>query len=104
LSRLADSLDSQEKDFETIKTRAGANLRALIIAAAKGTVPENKISERKQYQAHGQAWFKSISGGRELAQKMFSLGIWSILKPQLLTFSNAVRTAVTLEEIQDLKP
>ena len=104
LRTLADRLGSQEKDFETIKTKAGAGLRALIIAAAKGTVPEEKTSEKKQYKAHAQTWFKTVDGGRELAGKIFSLGAWPMLKPQLMPFCNAVRKAVDLAEIQDLEP
>ena len=97
LRTLADRLDSQEKDFQTIKLKAGLNLQGLIVAAAKGTVPADKTSERKQFQAHGQTWFKTVSGGRELAEKMFTLGGWASLKPRLLPFCNAVRSAVDLE-------
>jgi putative ATP-dependent endonuclease of OLD family len=102
LRTLADRLGISEKDFQTIRAEAGANLKALIVAAATGTVPPDKQSERKQYQAHGQTWFKTVRGGGELAEKMFSLGVWSTLKPQLISFCNAVRLAVELEEIQDL--
>jgi len=77
-------------------------LKALIVAAATGTVPPDKQAERKQYQAHGQMWFKTVRGGRELAEKMFTLGVWSTLKPQFMSFCNAVRRAVELDEIQDL--
>ena len=104
LRTLADRLGSQEKDFETIKTKAGAGLKALIVAAASGTVPADKTLEKKQYQAHAQNWFKSAVGGRELSEKMFSLGAWSVLKPQLLPFCNAVRKAVDLPKVQDLVP
>ena len=104
LRTLADRLDSQEKDFETIKTKAGAGLKALILAAALGTVPQDKESEKKPYQGHAQSWFKNVAGGRELAGKIFSLGAWSMLKPQLMPFCNAVRKAVDLPEIQDLAP
>jgi putative ATP-dependent endonuclease of OLD family len=104
LRTLADRLGSQEKDFEAIKTKAGAGLKALILAAASGTVPADKTSEKKQYKAHAQTWFKTEVGGRELAGKLFSLGAWLILKPQLLPFCKAVRKAVDLPEIQDLVP
>ena len=102
LRTLADRLGVTDKDFQTIKADAGANLKALIIAAATGSVPPDKQSERKQYQAHGQMWFKTVRGGGELAEKMFSLGAWPTFKPQLMSFCNAVRGAVDLEEIQDL--
>ena len=102
LRTLADRLGIPEKDFQTIRGNAGANLKALIVAAATGTVPPDKQAERKQYQAHGQMWFKTVRGGRELAEKMFTLGVWSTLKPQFMSFCNAVRRAVELDEIQDL--
>jgi putative ATP-dependent endonuclease of the OLD family len=103
LRTLADRLGIHDKDFQTIKTKAGANLRAIIVEAATGTVPADKQSERRQYQAHGQSWFKSTAGGRELGMKIFSLGVWPTLKTQLMPFLNAVRRAVELEEIQDLQ-
>jgi putative ATP-dependent endonuclease of OLD family len=104
LRTLADRLGIQEKDFETIKGKAGSDLKALIIAAALGTVPEDKSAERKQYQSHAQTWFKSVEGGRELAGKVFSLGIWSTLQPQLMPFCNAVRQAIDLAAIEDVSP
>lgn len=102
LRTLAERLGSTEKEFQVIKLRAGANLRELIIGAAKGIVPEDKASERKHYRAQGQNWFKNVGGGRELAGKMFDLDVWPALKSQLMPFCNAVRRAVELEEIQDL--
>jgi hypothetical protein len=47
LRTLADRLGSQDKDFETIKTKAGTGLKALILDAALGTVPEDKKSGGK---------------------------------------------------------
>jgi hypothetical protein len=103
LRTLAVRLGSQDKDFETIKTKAGAGLKALVLAAASGTVPEDKVSEKKEFKGHAQIWFKTVGGGRELATKVFSLGVWPILKPQLIPFCNAVRKAVDLAEIADLE-
>jgi len=104
LRTLADRLGIQQKDLATIKAKAGSGLKALILAAASGSVPDDKAAEKKQYQSHGQTWFKSVEGGRELAEKIFSLGIWPTLKPQLMPFCNAVRKAVDLDEIPDLNP
>jgi len=105
LRTLAERLATgDEKGFATIKAKAGADLKATIIAATLGKVPPNKASEKKQYQAHERDWFKNGDGGRELAEKMFSLGAWPALKPQLMPFCNAVRKAVGLVEIQDLAP
>jgi putative ATP-dependent endonuclease of OLD family len=105
LRTLAVRLNIAEKDFTSIKSKAGAGLRKLIIEAAKGTVPEDKKSdksEQKIFKNHAQDWFKTDEGSRELANKIFKLGAWPKLKPQLLPFCNAVRKAVGLGEIQDL--
>ena len=90
--------------FATIKATAGADLKALILAAASGSVPDGKAAEKRHYQSQGKTWFKSVDGGRELAAKLFSLGLWPALKPQLLPFCNAVRKAVDLDELPDLTP
>jgi hypothetical protein len=76
LRTLAERLGIQEKDFEIIKNKATSALKALILEAALGTVPADKSLEKRQYQSHAQTWFKSIKGGRELAGKVFSLGMW----------------------------
>ncbi len=101
LRTLAERLDIQEKEFETIKAKAGLGIKALILDAALGKVPADK-TERKHYQSHAQSWFKSVEGGRELAMKIFSLGMWPSMQPKLMPFCNAVRKAVELTEIQDL--
>jgi putative ATP-dependent endonuclease of OLD family len=67
-------------------------------------VPQDKTAEKKHYQSHGQTWFKTMEGGHELAHKVFTLGLWPTLKPQLMPFCNAVRRAVDLDEIADLAP
>jgi putative ATP-dependent endonuclease of OLD family len=103
LRTLAVRLDTgDDKDFGTVKTAAGVHLKATIIAAATGTVPADKIAEKKQYEAHGKDWFKTIEGGRELAAKMFCLGVWPALRPELMPFLNAVREEVGLMPVDDL--
>jgi putative ATP-dependent endonuclease of OLD family len=102
LRTLAERLGIQDKDFRAIKQKAGSDLKSVIIAAAIGTVPVGKEAEKKHYQSHSQMWFKTIDGGRELAGKVFALGLWPTLKPALLPFCNAVRKAVNLDEIADL--
>jgi putative ATP-dependent endonuclease of OLD family len=104
LRTLADRLSIEDKEFAVIKTKAGPGLKELILSAATGTVPNDKQSEKKQYQSHAQTWFKTVSGGRELAGKTFSLGAWPTLKPQVMPFLNAVRTALSLTEITDITP
>lgn len=102
LRTLADRLNMQEKDFASISAKAGSQLKELIVAAMLGTVPEGKTAEKKQYQSHAQTWFKTVDGGRELAGKVFDLGVWPLLRPQLLLFCNAVRKVVDLPELADL--
>jgi len=102
LRTLADRLGIAEKDLGTVKIRAGDHFRALIIEAALGTVPAGKEGEKNEYKAHAGRWFKSVGGGRELADKLFSLALWSTLKPQILPFFNAVRKELDLNEVEDL--
>ena len=102
LRQLAERLALQEKDFTSIRNKAGANFKVVIVEAALGSVPAGKESEKNEYKAHASTWFKSVEGGRELAGKVFALGVWSSLKPQLLPFCNAVRAAVGLAEIVDM--
>jgi putative ATP-dependent endonuclease of OLD family len=104
LRTLAVRLGEQNKELENIKKLAGTNFRTLILQAALGKVPEGKDDEAKEYKKHAQDWFKTASGGGELLEKMFSLGAWPEVKPQLMVFCNAVRKAVGLPEIQDLVP
>ena len=106
LRTLAMRLNIPQKDFASVKAKAGAEFRNLIIEAAMGIVPDDKKSaeksEKKIYKSHAQDWFKTAEGSRELADKMFILGVWPKLKSQLLPFCNAVRKTVDLKEIQDL--
>ncbi|MDP9177061.1 MAG: ATP-binding protein [Gemmatimonadota bacterium] len=104
LRTLADRIGIRETDFESIRAHAGPGLRALILQAALGTVPNDTSVDKKAYLAHAQTWFKSAGGGRELAEKVFRLGVWNQLHPQLMPFCNAVRGAVGLAELDDLPP
>jgi putative ATP-dependent endonuclease of OLD family len=104
LRTLADRLGIADKSFAALKQAAGTNLKKVVVEAALGKVPAGKEAEKKQYEAHAQLWFKSNAGGRELAEKMFSFGIWPTLKPKLLPFVNAVRRAVDLDDVQDIVP
>jgi putative ATP-dependent endonuclease of OLD family len=106
LRTLADRLGIEQKDFESIRTKAGPGLKDLILAAMLGTVPDDSLPapEKKRYRSHAQTWFKSAEGGRELAGKMFGIGLWPTLRPQLMPFCNAVRSAIDFGEIIDLNP
>ena len=109
LRTLADRLSNQQdKGFQAIKAAAGSDLKTIILAAALGKVPQDKPTankqEKKKYSSHGQNWFKTEEGGRELARKMFSLGVWPALASHLMPFCNAIRKAVDLPEIENLGP
>ena len=104
---LADRLQIPTTDLPSIQAAAvaaGSNLAAIIIQAATGTIPQFATDKavQKQFKAHGKLWFKSLEGGRELAVKVFSLGAWGALKPEVLPFVNAIRKALSLAELQDL--
>jgi putative ATP-dependent endonuclease of OLD family len=97
LRTIADRLDIAEKDFASVKAKAGEQFRLVIIDACCGAVPADKKADRgtrRQFEAHAQAWFKSVDGGRELAAKVDSLGLWPKLQDRILTFLNAIRQAV----------
>ena len=102
LYTLAMRLGIDAKDLASIRSAAGDGLRALILEAALGKVPAGKEYDKKVYKSQSQAWFKTIAGGRELADKMFALGLWPSFRPRLLPFCNAVRDAVGLASLSDL--
>jgi len=105
LRSLADRLGSTVKDLETIEASAGAGLKQLILDTALGKVPDGTPKEQaKAYRSETQTWFKTFDGGRELAEKSLSLGIWGDLKSKLLPFCNSVREAIGLSKIGDLSP
>jgi putative ATP-dependent endonuclease of the OLD family len=102
LRTLAVRLEIEDKSFAVLKAKAGDGLKRVIIDAALGTVPPGKEDSKKEYKAQAATWFKTVAGGRELADKVFSLGLWPELKPRLLPFANAVRKAIGLADIQDV--
>jgi putative ATP-dependent endonuclease of OLD family len=103
LRNLADRLGLDSKDVQAIKAKAGSDLRQHILDAALGKASEGTSKERvKAYKTDTQIWFKTHDGGRELADKMFSLGLWGKLSPHLLPFCNAVRRAIGLPDVKDL--
>ncbi|MCY1640690.1 ATP-dependent nuclease [Methylorubrum sp. SL192] len=104
LRTLADRLGIHQKDFQSIRHKAGGNLKQLIIDAATGAVPADvPDGDKKAFKKHSTRWFKSNAGGRELARKIFSLKIWPDLKPQLLPFLNSIRENVGLKHIKDIQ-
>jgi hypothetical protein len=106
LRSLAERLDIEEADFDHIMGAAGGKLTQIIIEAATGKVPEKFESAdkkvKKHYQGHASIWFKTFGGGRELAEKVITLGAWPILEPQVRPFLNAVRKTIGLPAIDGL--
>ncbi len=100
LRTLADRAGSQDKSLTAIQA-ATDNIRQLMIEAACGNAPPEAAENiKKAWKKHGQRWFKSTAGGVELAEKVFALGLWPQVQPQLLPFVNAVRDAVGLPAVQ----
>ena len=99
---LALRLGIEGKTLAEVRAAAGDKLKQLMLEAALGTVPAGREEEKGTFRSHSGTWFKSAAGGRELAGKVFSLGLWPSLKPQLLPFCNGVRAALGLPEIEDL--
>jgi putative ATP-dependent endonuclease of OLD family len=102
LRTLQERLGTSDKQLTTLRDHAGAHFKAVIIQAATGDVPDDKLKQPKEYKAHARDWFKTEAGGRELEGKLFSLGLWPAFRSQLLPFCNAVRQAVSLPALTDL--
>ena len=71
----------------------------LMIDAATGKIPTQKFKLKdKDFKQHERSWFKSIKGGMELAEKLFTCGVWDAgMNETLKEFLNAIRTEVGLE-------
>lgn len=93
LKVLEPTAEFPKHDFATVKAVAGDRLRALI-AAASGDSDGAPEKEAKTWKKHGKRWFKSLEGGRELADKAYVLGAMVKVKPQLRPLIDAL-TALT---------
>jgi putative ATP-dependent endonuclease of OLD family len=106
LRTLADRLGIDDKSFAAIKDKAGENLTKLIVEAAMGRVPDDKRnaskSEKDPYRKHANQWFKTYEGGEELADKIFTFGVWGKIKDQILPFMNEVRKIDDLPPLSDI--
>lgn len=94
LKVLEPNVEFPKHDFATINAVAGDRLRALIIAAASGDPGGAPEKEAKTWKKHGKRWFKSLEGGRELADKAYGLGAMVKVKPKLQPLIDAL-TALT---------
>jgi len=102
LRTLAERLDMESKQFEDIKAKAAENFREVLIGAMTGAVPAGKEAEPKKFKSHGQRWFKTRDGGRELFTKVGAFNLWTSIKDEVLPFANGVRRAVELPDLADL--
>lgn len=102
LRTLAERLDMESKQFGDIKAKAAEKLREVLIGAMTGAVPPGKEAEPKKFKSHGQKWFKTRDGGRELFAKVGAFNLWTSIKDEILPFANGVRRAVELPELPDL--
>lgn len=106
LRTLAERLEIGDASIRALNARAlelrggaaeqlGHPLIPWIVQAATGTVPDAlrdaPPAQRNPFKGHAAAWFKSIEGGRELAQKVCALGVWEgQLRDLLRPFLDAV--------------
>lgn len=104
LRTLADRLGIKQTAFEDISAAAGPAFVQLIVQAATGYVPDavkGDKAQAKEYKGHARQWFKSTDGGRELAQKLFSLNVWSGARPVLMPFLNAIRVTLEMDALPE---
>ncbi|KGD42646.1 hypothetical protein DO72_5164 [Burkholderia pseudomallei] len=103
---LADRLDTADASFEALSAlalaRRGENvdhpahpLIPWIAEAATGKVSDvlrdAPAAQRNPFKGHATAWFKSVEGGRELAEKVYRSGVWDTqLNALLRPFVDAV--------------
>ena len=99
LKVLQPTAEFPKHDFASIKAVAGDRLRAVIVAAASGDSQGAPEEVAKTWKKHGKRWFKSLEGGRELADKAYALGAMSKVKPQLQPLIKAL-TALTAKTPQ----
>jgi len=107
LRTLSDRLEIASTEFELIADRPVGELTALIVAAAIGQIPERfadaERSVKNPYKGHSAVWFKSVNGGRELAEKVHEFECWGRLQAQMVPFLNAVRTSVGLHPLAEIR-
>lgn len=85
-----------EATLEEISMAAGDRLMQVVVDAALGTVPRDNLDDerRKMFKGHASQWFKSRTGGRELADKIFELDLWPRLEPRFTRFLAILRQAI----------
>jgi putative ATP-dependent endonuclease of OLD family len=105
LRTLAVRLGIQDKSLPSIETALkakGLTLKQLIIEAASGSTVGAPTDDEKEWKSHGKSWFKSLEGGRELADRMIGLDAWPPLSATVLPLLNAILTIVGRGQITNL--
>lgn len=96
---LADRAGVEDKSLEAI-TAARPDLRQLLVEAATCFIPADTSKlprfDAKAWKRHGERWFKTEEGGRELAIKAVLLKALPALGDDLPNFIAAVRAAIGL--------
>jgi putative ATP-dependent endonuclease of OLD family len=105
LRTLAVRLSIEDKSLPAIRAALQANggsLRQVIIAAATGDPAGAPEGAEKEWKAHAGRWFKSRSGGYDLAGYALAHDVWPELEPTVLPLLNAILTAVAMPAIEGL--
>ncbi len=77
-------------------------LKQLVIEAASGNSVGAPEGEKNAWKSHSSKWFKSESGGAELARKVIELGGWKELSTRLLPLITAILASANLTVSEDL--
>ena len=104
---LAERLAIDDASFQRIEEVAGANLTQVIVHASSGNIPDDPsltADDKKRMKGWCKSWFKTEEGGRELARKVFDLGVWPELRPTILPFVNKIRETLGEGPIGDVSP
>lgn len=105
LRTMAERIGSTEdKSWGSLQSNCD-HLKGLVLASALGEVPDPipEDGDAKRYRKHSRHWFKTERGGRELVDKLFALGNFTALEPELLRFVNAVRNSLGMEPLDRLR-
>ncbi|RYY23971.1 MAG: ATP-binding protein [Sphingomonadales bacterium] len=93
---LIDRLNiAPDSSLEQIVSAAGERLTQVVIDAALGSVPADTegVERRGLLKGSASQWFKSVAGGRELAEKVMTLGLWPQVQPQFSGLVSVLREA-----------
>jgi putative ATP-dependent endonuclease of OLD family len=106
LRTLADRLGIRDSTFEAVADVAAGRggLMTFIVQAATGYVPDSIVDDKaksKTFKAHARQWFKSIEGGKELAEKMFEFGVWPSVSSKIQPFVGAIRMTLDMPPLSE---